>query len=147
MSLVDKLKEMSAEELEKYAAENNIDLFGTSNVAEMLETILNFVPIEEFALKLEKTEVSVEEEKRPSNVIDAKIQLEQEVKKEIKESKKIKKSNEVALYAIRNLHWAGVGALEAGYNIVSKEESEKWLTLKAVRIATPEEVATYYGKE
>lgn len=145
MSLVDKLKEMSAEELEKYAEENNIDLFGTSTVAEMLETILNFVPIEEFPLKLEAAEVSPEDVK-PANVIDARIQPEKEVKKEVKESKKVKKNNEVALYATRNLHWAEVGNLESGYNIVSKEESEKWLTLKAVRLATPEEVATYYGK-
>lgn len=145
MSLVDKLKEMSAEELEKYAAENNIDLFGTSNVAEMLETILNFVPIEEFPLKLEASTDS-EDEKTPKNVIDAKIYPEEVVKKETKETKKSKKSNEVALYAIRNLHWSGVGTLEAGYNIVSKEESEKWLTLKAVRLASPEEVATYFGK-
>lgn len=146
MSLVNKLKEMSATELEEYAAENNIDLFGTSNVAEMLETILNFVPIEEFPLKLEEVEKSAEEDKKPQNVIDARIYPE-EVKKEPKE-KKAKKTdaNEVALYAIRNLHWSSVGSLEAGYNIVSKEESEKWLTHRAVRLASPEEVATYFGK-
>jgi hypothetical protein len=39
-----------------------------------------------------------------------------------------------------------LGDLKVGYNIVSKEASEKWITRKAVRIAQPEEVASYYGK-
>lgn len=55
-------------------------------------------------------------------------------------------SEKVAVYSIKNLYWGGLGSLEKGYNIVTKEESEKWLTHKAVRQATPEEVASYYGK-
>ena len=67
-------------------------------------------------------------------------ELAQEVKEEVKTDKK------VALYSLGNLHWQGVGQLVTGYNIVSKESSEKWLTLKKVRNATPEELASYYGK-
>ena len=67
-------------------------------------------------------------------------ELAQEVKEEVKTDKK------VALYSLGNLHWQGVGQLVTGYNIVSKESSEKWLTLKKVRTATPEELASYYGK-
>jgi len=52
----------------------------------------------------------------------------------------------VALYSDRNIYWGGLGELKVGYNIVSKEASEKWITRKAVRIAQPEEVASYYGK-
>lgn len=52
----------------------------------------------------------------------------------------------IALYSERNLHWNGVGALEKGYNIVTKEASVKWLTHKAVREASPKEVAKHYGK-
>ena len=52
----------------------------------------------------------------------------------------------VALYSTRNIHWNGLGALTVGYNIVSKEASEKMVTHKSVRIASPEEVASYYGK-
>jgi ribosomal protein S16 len=63
---------------------------------------------------------------------------------------KIKETNidqeKVALYSTRNLHWLKVGNLKIGYNIVDKEASEKWLTRKQVRIATPEELASYYGK-
>lgn len=53
----------------------------------------------------------------------------------------------VALYSDRNIYWDGVGEVKVGYNIVSKEASEKWITRKAVRIAQPEEVASYYGKQ
>ncbi|CAB4157633.1 Rho termination factor, N-terminal [uncultured Caudovirales phage] len=55
-------------------------------------------------------------------------------------------TEKMALYSERNLHWNGVGALEKGYNIVTKEESVKWLTHKAVREASPKEVAKHYGK-
>ena len=57
------------------------------------------------------------------------------------------KANEkIAIYSSKNLHWLKVGQLKPGYNIVTKEASEKWLTRKQVRIATPEELASYYGK-
>jgi hypothetical protein len=52
----------------------------------------------------------------------------------------------IALYSDRNIYWGGLGELKVGYNIVSKEASEQWITRKAVRIAQPEEVASYYGK-
>jgi len=61
--------------------------------------------------------------------------------------KKDESVNKVALYSEKNLHWNGVGSLERGYNIVSKEDSEKWLFRKDVRIATPDEVAKFYGKK
>jgi hypothetical protein len=52
----------------------------------------------------------------------------------------------VAVYSSRNLSWTGVGALSKGYNIVTKEECDQWLTHKAVRQASPEEVKRAYGK-
>lgn len=66
----------------------------------------------------------------------------------VKKSKPVKSedSEKVALYSARNLHWTEVGNLEKGYHIVSKEESEKWLRHKAVRIAEPLEIARFYGK-
>jgi len=51
----------------------------------------------------------------------------------------------VALYSDRNVHWSGVGKLEKGYNIVTKEQAAKWLTRNHVREASPEEVASEYG--
>ncbi len=64
----------------------------------------------------------------------------------VKQGKEQPKEEKVALYSTRNIHWNGLGSLAVGYNIVSKEASEKMVTHKAVRIATPEEVASYYGK-
>ena len=56
------------------------------------------------------------------------------------------KDDKVALFSGRNLFWNGVGELVKGYNIVTKEVSEKWLTHNMVRIATPQEVSKHYGK-
>jgi len=50
----------------------------------------------------------------------------------------------VAVFSSRNLFWNGVGELNRGYTILPKEASEKWLSHKAVRIATPDEVAKHY---
>ena len=55
-------------------------------------------------------------------------------------------SDKVALFSEGNIFWNGVGEVVKGYNIVTKEVSEKWLTHKKVRIATPQEVAKHYGK-
>jgi hypothetical protein len=51
----------------------------------------------------------------------------------------------VAIYSERNMRWSDVGEIKKGYNIVSPQAAEKWLTRKHVREATPEEVASEYG--
>lgn len=109
--LVEELKKKTVLELKSYAKKNNIDLFGVSTKAEILEVILSFVPREDT----------------------------------VKADKK-KNGSKVALFAPRNIHWNGVGVLEKGYNVVTKEASEMWLRHKAVRIASPDEVALHYGK-
>jgi hypothetical protein len=50
----------------------------------------------------------------------------------------------VAVYSSKNLFRYGLGKLNIGYNIVTQEASEFWITHKAVRLATPEEVAKAY---
>jgi hypothetical protein len=60
---------------------------------------------------------------------------------------KDKPTDKIALYSIKNLHWNGVGDLERGYNIVSKEDSERWLVRRDVRVASADEVAKFYGKK
>lgn len=50
----------------------------------------------------------------------------------------------VAVFSERNLNWNEVGSLSKGYNIVTKEASEKWLTRPTVRLATPEEIKREY---
>lgn len=51
----------------------------------------------------------------------------------------------VAIFSERNLSWSGVGKIDRGYNFVTKEVAEKWLAHRAVREATPEEVASHFG--
>jgi hypothetical protein len=51
----------------------------------------------------------------------------------------------VAIYSTRNMHWEGVGKISKGFNIVSKEAAEKWLTKGNIRLADPKEVAKGYG--
>jgi hypothetical protein len=60
-------------------------------------------------------------------------------------TEKVKK-NTVAVHSTRNVTWSGVGKVDRGYNIVTKEASEKWLTREHIRLATPEEVARDFGK-
>jgi hypothetical protein len=69
-------------------------------------------------------------------------------REEPKDSKKIEKplDEKVALFSERNIYWNEVGEVVKGYNIVTKEVSEKWLTHEKVRMATPQEVARHYGK-
>lgn len=112
MAIVEELMGKTVFELKSYAKKNNIDLFGVSTKAEILEVILNFIPKE--------TNELVVEHQKPQE--------------------------KVAIYSLRNLNWNGVGELTKGYNIVTQKDSEKWLTNKAVRTATPEEVKRAYGK-
>ncbi len=57
-----------------------------------------------------------------------------------------KKDDTVAIHSTRNVTWGGVGKVYNGYNVVSKEAAEKWLTRSHVRLVTPEEVAREFGK-
>ena len=59
--------------------------------------------------------------------------------------KAVSKKATVAIYSERNARWGDVGEISKGYNFVTKEQAEQWLTRKHVREATPEEVASEYG--
>jgi hypothetical protein len=52
----------------------------------------------------------------------------------------------VAVYSSKNLFKYGLGELKIGYNIVTKEASNSWVSNNAVRIATPEEVSKAYSR-
>lgn len=60
-------------------------------------------------------------------------------------AKKAEDANRTALFSTKNVSWEGVGKVYRGYNIVTKEEADKWLTRSHVRLATPEEVAEEFG--
>jgi hypothetical protein len=52
----------------------------------------------------------------------------------------------VAIFSTKNVSWQGVGKVTRGFNIVSKDAAESWLTRNHVRLVTPEELAGAYGK-
>jgi len=56
-----------------------------------------------------------------------------------------KRDDAVAVYSSKNIHWEGVGKLSKGFNVVSKDAAEKWLTKDGIRLADPKEVAKGYG--
>ncbi len=51
----------------------------------------------------------------------------------------------VAIHSTRNVTWSEVGKVYRGYNIVTKEQADKWLTRDHTRLATPEEVAKEFN--
>jgi hypothetical protein len=113
---IEELSTKTVMALKAYAKKNKIELFESKTKIEILEILASWIPPE-------KTEEKVEEASKGKSML-----------------------NKTALYSERNLHMDNLGALKVGYNIVSKEASEKWLTHRLVRIAPPEEVALYYGK-
>lgn len=60
-------------------------------------------------------------------------------------SKKDSKKDTIAVHSTRNVTWNGVGKVYIGYNIVTKEAADKWVTRNHIRLATPEEVAKEFG--
>jgi hypothetical protein len=117
MTFIDEFGKKTVAQLKAYAKANDIDLYGVTTKPQILEVIASFFP------EVGKTEEQLEQIKKAKEPIE-----------------------KIAVYSNKNLYWGGVGTLEIGYNIIAKEMSEKWLTHKAVREASPEEVASYYGK-
>ena len=94
-----------------------------------------------------KTSTSSNMQKNPKNVLGSKAAdraLAKIIVEEKEEPKKV--SEKIALWSNKNIRWSDVGELKKGYNIVTEGASEKWLSRDGIRKATPEEVATYFGK-
>ena len=94
-----------------------------------------------------KTSGSSNMQKNPENILGSKAAdraLAKIIVEEKEESKKV--AEKVALWSNKNIRWSDVGDLKKGYNIVTEGASEKWLSRDGIRKATPEEVATYFGK-
>ena len=56
-----------------------------------------------------------------------------------------KEVEKVAVYSSKNVTWTGVGKVYVGFNIVTKDQADKWLTRNQTRLATPDEVAKEFG--
>ena len=97
---------------------------------------------EELAAK-EQEEATIEEvEETP--VVEEVAPVVEKTEKPAKTEKK-NADKTVALLSTRNVTWNGVGSVEVGFNIVTEEQAEKWLTRSHITLATPEDVAKGYG--
>lgn len=56
------------------------------------------------------------------------------------------KVEKVAIHSTKNVTWSGVGKVYRGYNLVTPEQAEQWLTRSHIRTATPQEVAREFNK-
>jgi hypothetical protein len=147
---------MTVANLKSYAEENGIDLGSAKTKTAILSVITGT-----------KASISGTQEENSNNVIGSTtIVKEKRVpvsnarsnedgvltvgsadtfkNKEFKKEEKVL-DNKVAIFSEKNVHWQGIGGITKGYNIVTKEAAEKWLTRKGIREATPQEVANYYG--
>ena len=149
-------EKMTVAQLKGYAIENSIDISEAKTKSSILSAILNT-----------NVRISTGDQSEDQKVINSENILS---KKKVsssnarsdennvvtvgsantfknKESLSAKKSTveKVAVYSEKNMSWSAIGKVSKGYNIVTKEAAEMWLTRKGVRKATPEEVATHYG--
>lgn len=150
------LSSKTAKQLREYAEENGIDLGDAKTKTNILARIMDMEAgisgAEEYSETViqapSKTKIAPRSNAHAND--DGVISVHSAEKnyppvKVEKEDPKVE-DHQIAVHSAKNLHWQGVGKLKPGYNILSKEVAEKWLTNKHVREATPEEVATYYGK-
>jgi hypothetical protein len=150
---MEKLSSKTAKELRIYANEQGIDLGGATTKTKILsillgekaDVVLSPVPEQTVITGPEPTKKNPESESA-SNQGNTIISTQPERVANKVEEKKKEDSSKVALFSEKNLRWSKVGQLSSGYNVVTKEAAEKWLTLPAVREASKEEVASYYGK-
>lgn len=56
-----------------------------------------------------------------------------------------KEVEKVAIHSTKNVTWSEVGKVYRGYNIVTKDQADKWLTRDHIRLATPQEVAKEFN--
>ena len=150
------LSSKTARELREYAEENGIDLGDAKTKTKILATIMDIEAGISEAQEYSETVIQAPSKTRlaprsNAHSNDDGVITVHSAEKNYPPVKAEKKDPEVefgqvAVYSAKNLHWQGVGKLQPGYNILSKEVAEKWLTNKHVREATAEEVATYYGK-
>jgi len=140
------LSSKTVKELKEYAKDNNVNLDGAKTKAQIIsvlseaENVSNVVKADE---PVQRTPVS------SSGSNDSGVVISRPAENNSKKSVKVigqEESEKVAIHSAKNMRWNGVGTISAGYNIVTEEEASKWTTLKGIRLATPEEVASYYGK-
>jgi hypothetical protein len=105
---------------------NNEDF---QDVVEDVELPTEEIVVEEIAEEAEVVEVPVEEPV-----------VREEPKKVSKKKEEPAEPSMIAVFSTRSVSWEGVGNVKRGYNILPKEQADKWLKRNHVRLANPEEV-------
>jgi hypothetical protein len=150
-------EKMTVAQLKEYAEENSIDISQAKTKSSILSVLLNTnakISVVEQAednqvIGSEKTVVRKRipmsnSRQNENNVVIVGSANTFSNKKDVLSEKK-DSSEKIALYSEKNMNWVSVGTVSKGYNIVTKEAAEMWLTRKGVRKTTPQEVATHYG--
>jgi hypothetical protein len=142
------LSSKTVKELKEYAKDNSVDLKGAKTKAQILGILLDLENVSSVIKAdepVERAPVSSSDSNKEGVVISR--PAENYKNKIVETPKSTDKNEKVAIYANKNMRWQGLGQIFSGYNIVTKEAADKWTTLNSVRLATPKEVAAYYGKE
>lgn len=115
-----------------------------------LDAVKNLV--KDYAAMVDQAEETEEVTVEEPAVEDVKIEdtvkpVKAEVKAETKKKAKPEHDSEkiIAVFSTKNVTWNGVGKVNRGYNIVTQEEADLWVTRSHIRLATPQEVAKEYG--
>lgn len=149
-------EKMTVAQLKEYAVENSIDVSKAKTKSSILSEILNTnVKISSTAQAEDQNVINYETSSSKKRIPSSNAKSDENNVVTVrsantfsnKESSLEKKKTEdkIAVYSEKNMNWSAIGKVSKGYNIVTKEAAEMWLTRKGVRKATPEEVATHYG--
>lgn len=148
---------MTVVQLREYAIENSIDISEAKTKSSILSAILNTnakvsaVDEQEINKVISYENASPKKRNPASNTRPDENNVvtvaSANTFKKNKDSSSVKTSTveKIAVYSEKNMNWSAIGKVNKGYNIVTKEAAEMWLTRKGIRKATPEEVATHYG--
>ena len=147
-------KNMTLVQLKAYAQENGIDLKGAKTKTSVISTLTNIsssISVASDPVDVIGSTTIVKEKRIPESATktneDGILTTKTADNFKDKVFKKEAHVNDlkIAIHSDKNMSWVPVGKINRGYNIVTKEESEKWLSRKGVREATPQEIATHYG--
>jgi hypothetical protein len=140
---------MTVAELKSYADENDIDLEGATRKSEIIAK-LNGITATVQQTVIGSDKVNIQKRVPTSNTRANQDNVTTVGSADTFKDKEFRKDTQtpegkIAIYSEKNVYWNGIGRVSRGYNIVTKEAAQSWLTRKGIREASPQEVASHYG--
>ncbi len=147
-------EKMTVAQLKEYAKENGVDLDGAKTKTSIVSALAGVKSV--ISESEDRSVISSEDVSPKGGLKKSPIKVDNlgvittatadNFKDKVFSSKpKIEEVEKVAIHSEKNMNWNGIGRVSKGYNIVTKEAADMWLTRKGVREVEPEEVATHYG--